>query len=181
MRTGDAVVCARGAEPGAGEAAGAYVLRGSGWRALQAGRCGPRACARALGEMDWEGPCGQVRFKVSWLRCSGTLVRCPSRGSRNVSAAWFNDLCPGGTNKLHGRLPRPSVARFPFRASENKQGGRVRLRRSTCLPTRPGPAHRTALSAWPGSLRLAGHPWLELQAQCPSPFPLLPSPVVKVC
>ena len=51
MRTGDAVLCARGRGAGAGEAAGACVLRGSGRRALQAGRCGPRACARALGEI----------------------------------------------------------------------------------------------------------------------------------
>ena len=77
--------------------------------------------------------------------------------------------------------PINCVAGFPFRASENKHGARVRLRRSTCRPTRPGPPHRTALGAWPGRLRLAGHPWLELQAQCPSPFPPLPSPVVKVC
>lgn len=181
MRTGDAVVCARGAGPGAGEMAGACVLRGSGRRALQAGRCGPSACARALGEMDWEGLCGQLWCAASWLRWSGTLVRCLSRGSCNGSAAWFNDLCSGGTNKLRGRLPRPSVARFPFRASENKHGARVRLRRSTCRPTRPGPVHRTALGAWPGRLRLAGHPWLELQAQCPSPFSPLPFPVVKVC
>lgn len=135
--------------------AGACVLRGSGRRALQARRCGPRAGARALGEMDWEGPCGQLWCAASWLRWSGALVRCLFRGSRNGSAAWFNDLCSGGTNKLRGRLPRPSVARFPFRASENKHGARVRLRRSTCRPTRPGPAHRTALGAWPAILGLS--------------------------
>lgn len=106
-----------GAGPGVGEAAGACVLRGSGWRALQAGRCGPRACARALGEIDWEGPCGQLWCAASWVRWSGTLVWCP-RGFPNGPAAWFNDLCPGGPSKLRGRLPRPFGAVFPFRASE---------------------------------------------------------------
>lgn len=99
-------------------------------------RLGGAACVRAhgrLGEMDWEGPCGQL-CAASWP----VLVRSPGpclfRGSRNGSAAWFNDLCSGGTNKLRGRLPCPFRSPLPFfRARKINTSARA-ARRSTCRP-----------------------------------------------
>lgn len=143
----------------------------SGRRALQARRCGSacgRTGARRNGLRGRVGSYGALRPGcVGPEPWSGVFLGPDVTGL----AAWFNDLCSGGTNKLRGRLPRPSVAR----SSEPEiNTERVRLRRSTCRPPAwPGPPD--GFSAWPAILGLSYKLSVHL------PFLPFPFPVVKVC